>query len=58
VFLAINACDSEDVQEGDVKELVARFGQTARVFVARHMGTTICKGFAFVSFYSKGDADK
>lgn len=33
---------SEDVQEGDIKELVCRFGQTARVFVARVPGFVFC----------------
>ena len=49
---------SEEVTEADVRALVDRFGPTARVFCAKYPGTQICKGFAFVSFYSKSDGDK
>ncbi|KAJ3118597.1 translation initiation factor eIF3 subunit g [Phlyctochytrium bullatum] len=49
---------SEDVTEQDLKDLVSRFGHTSRVFVARDHATNLCKGFAFVSFYSKDDADR
>ncbi|KAJ3053064.1 translation initiation factor eIF3 subunit g [Rhizophlyctis rosea] len=49
---------SEDTTEQDVKDLVSRFGHTSRVFVARDRETNTCKGFAFVSYYSKEDAEK
>ncbi|TPX60844.1 hypothetical protein PhCBS80983_g01552 [Powellomyces hirtus] len=49
---------SEDAQDQDVKDLVSRFGHTSRVFVSRDRETNICKGFAFVSFYHKDDAEK
>ncbi|KAJ3181848.1 translation initiation factor eIF3 subunit g [Gaertneriomyces sp. JEL0708] len=49
---------SEDTQEQDVKELVSRFGHTSRVFVSRDRETNTCKGFAFVSFIHKEDAEK
>ncbi|KAJ3213723.1 translation initiation factor eIF3 subunit g [Dinochytrium kinnereticum] len=49
---------SEDTTEQDVKDLVSRFGHTSRVFVAKDHQTNMCKGFAFVSFYSKDDADR
>ncbi|KAJ1569371.1 translation initiation factor eIF3 subunit g, partial [Cladochytrium tenue] len=49
---------SEEVTEQDLKDLVGRFGHTARVFVARDRETNMCKGFAFVSFYSQDDANR
>ncbi|KAJ3301216.1 translation initiation factor eIF3 subunit g [Blyttiomyces sp. JEL0837] len=49
---------SEDTTEQDVKDLVSRFGHTSRVFVARDKETNMCKGFAFVSFFMKEDADR
>ncbi|KAJ3075153.1 translation initiation factor eIF3 subunit g, partial [Quaeritorhiza haematococci] len=49
---------SEDVTEQDVKDLVGRFGHTSRVYVARDKETNTCKGFAFVSFYNRDDAEK
>ncbi|KAJ3297001.1 translation initiation factor eIF3 subunit g [Borealophlyctis nickersoniae] len=49
---------SEDTTEQDVKDLVSRFGHTSRVFVARDRDTNICKGFGFVSYYHKDDAEK
>ncbi|KND04992.1 translation initiation factor eIF3 core subunit g [Spizellomyces punctatus DAOM BR117] len=49
---------SEDTSESDVKDLVGKFGHTSRVFVARDRETNACKGFAFVSFYHKEDAER
>ncbi|TPX39263.1 hypothetical protein SeMB42_g06388 [Synchytrium endobioticum] len=49
---------SEDASEGDVKDLVERFGNTSRVFVARDPKTNVCKGFAFVSYYDKINAER
>ncbi|KAI8813676.1 translation initiation factor eIF3g [Cladochytrium replicatum] len=49
---------SEDTTEMDLKDLVAKFGPTQRVFVARDRDLNICKGFAFVSYYVRDDAEK
>ncbi|KAI8585888.1 eIF-3 RNA-binding subunit [Geranomyces variabilis] len=49
---------SEDANDQDVKDLVSRFGHTSRVFVSRDRETNVCKGFAFVSFYQKDDAQR
>ncbi|KAJ3194239.1 translation initiation factor eIF3 subunit g [Irineochytrium annulatum] len=50
---------SEETTETDVKDLVSRVSLTFDVkFVARDRDTNMCKGFAFVSFYSKDDADR
>ncbi|KAJ3021359.1 UNVERIFIED_CONTAM: translation initiation factor eIF3 subunit g [Siphonaria sp. JEL0065] len=49
---------SEDTTESDVRDLIARFGHTVRVFVARDRDTDRCKGFGYVTFYDKIDADR
>ncbi|ORY41022.1 translation initiation factor 3, subunit G [Rhizoclosmatium globosum] len=49
---------SEDTTENDVRDLIARFGHTARVFVARDRDTNTCKGFGYVTFYDKFDAER
>ncbi|KAF9284355.1 translation initiation factor eIF3 subunit g [Mortierella alpina] len=49
---------SEDVTEGDVSELFKRFGHISRVFLARDRETNACKGFAFVSFTMREDAQR
>ncbi|OCH88517.1 translation initiation factor 3 RNA-binding subunit [Obba rivulosa] len=47
---------SEDTQENDLRDLFSRFGRVARVYVGRDRETGAGKGFAFVSFESKADA--
>ncbi|KAF9185710.1 translation initiation factor eIF3 subunit g [Haplosporangium sp. Z 767] len=49
---------SEDVTEGDIQELFNRFGHISRVFLARDRETNVCKGFAFVSFTMREDAQR
>jgi len=49
---------SEDVTEADIHDLFRRFGQIARVYLARDRETNVCKGFAFVSFQTKDDAGR
>ncbi|KAF8987808.1 translation initiation factor eIF3 subunit g [Podila verticillata] len=49
---------SEDATEGDVSELFKRFGHISRVFLARDRDTGACKGFAFVSFTMREDAQR
>ncbi|RUP49004.1 eukaryotic translation initiation factor 3 subunit G-domain-containing protein [Jimgerdemannia flammicorona] len=49
---------SEDVTENDIHDLFRRFGQIARVYLARDRETNVCKGFAFVSFQTKDDAGR
>ncbi|KAI8617664.1 eukaryotic translation initiation factor 3 subunit G-domain-containing protein [Chytriomyces sp. MP71] len=49
---------SEETTEQDVRDLIARFGHTARVFVARDRDTNMCKGFGYVTFYDKFDAER
>jgi len=49
---------SENAQEMDVQELFKPFGAIARIFLAKDKMTGHCKGFAFVNYYKKEDAEK
>ena len=52
---------SEDANEDDLREIFRRFehfGKCARIFVGRDQETGLCKGFAFVSFEDRRDAEK
>ncbi|KAF8960426.1 translation initiation factor 3, RNA-binding subunit [Flammula alnicola] len=49
---------SEDTQENDLRELFGAFGRVARVYVGRDRETGAGKGFAFVSFEEKANAQK
>lgn len=49
---------SEDTQENDLRDLFARFGRVARVYVGRDRETGAGKGFAFVSFEERANAQK
>ncbi|TIA88052.1 hypothetical protein E3P99_02829 [Wallemia hederae] len=49
---------SEDTQEEDLKDLFKRFGRVQRVFIGRDRETRASKGFAFVSFEMRSDAEK
>ncbi|KAG0242393.1 translation initiation factor eIF3 subunit g [Mortierella sp. GBA43] len=49
---------SEDATDADVMHLFDRFGHVSRVFLARDRETNVCKGFAFVSFTSRDDAQR
>ncbi|ORZ26222.1 eukaryotic translation initiation factor 3 subunit G-domain-containing protein [Absidia repens] len=49
---------SEDVVDNDIHDLFRRFGSITRVFLARDRETRMCKGFAFVSFADREDAER
>lgn len=49
---------SEDATEDDMWTLFERFGKISRVYVGKDQETGLCKGFAFVSFESRQDAQK
>jgi translation initiation factor 3 subunit G len=49
---------SEDTQEADLRELFGVFGRVARVYVGRDRETGAGKGFAFVSFEDRANAQK
>lgn len=49
---------SDDTRDTDVHALFSRFGRVARVFVSTDRETGRCKGFGFVSFYDRFDAQR
>ncbi|KAG8878120.1 translation initiation factor eIF3 subunit g [Tulasnella sp. 332] len=49
---------SEDAEEDDLRDLFAKFGRVARVYVGKDRETGIGKGYAFVSFEDKQSAEK
>jgi len=49
---------SEDCREGDLQDLFGQFGRLARVYLAKDQNTFQSRGFAFVTYYSRADAEK
>mmetsp|Transcript_47664 Transcript_47664/g.79242 ORF Transcript_47664/g.79242 Transcript_47664/m.79242 type:complete len:314 (-) Transcript_47664:191-1132(-) len=49
---------SEDTGEDDLKELFNPFGRVHRIYLAKNRETMQSRGFAFVSFYNKADAQR
>ncbi|KAH8917971.1 translation initiation factor eIF3g [Atractiella rhizophila] len=49
---------SEDTREADVWDIFTRFGKVTRVFIGMDQETNMCKGFAFVTFEERRDAEK
>merc|ERR1711920_125089 len=49
---------SEDCREGDLQDLFGQFGTLQRVFLAKDMDTYQSKGFAFVTYYTRKDAQE
>lgn len=48
---------SEDAEEEDLKVLFGRHGRVARVYLARDKDSRRVKGFAFISFYDRREAE-
>mmetsp|Transcript_2593 Transcript_2593/g.4823 ORF Transcript_2593/g.4823 Transcript_2593/m.4823 type:complete len:292 (+) Transcript_2593:3-878(+) len=49
---------SEEITEQDLKDLFGAYGPLQRVFLARERTTRESKGFAFINFFNKADAEK
>ncbi|KAG8738278.1 translation initiation factor eIF3 subunit g [Ceratobasidium sp. 414] len=49
---------SEDTQEDDLRELFSKFGRVARVYIGKDRETGVGKGYAFVSFEEKANAER
>jgi len=49
---------SEDTTERDLQELFRPFGQIARIYLAKDRETQMSRGFAYVSYIRKDDAEK
>jgi len=47
---------SEDTSEQDLRDLFSPFGKVFRIFLAKNRETMQSRGFAFVSFFNKADA--
>lgn len=48
---------SEDADEEDLRAIFSRYGPVARVYIGRDRETGECKGYAFVSFMDRDQAD-
>lgn len=48
---------SEDAKEGDLQELFGQFGRLQRVYLAKDRDTGCSRGFAFVTYYNRVDAE-
>merc|ERR1711959_614589 len=49
---------SEDCRDGDLQDLFGQFGRLQRVYLAKDQVTFQSRGFAFVTYYNKQDAEK
>lgn len=49
---------SEDTTDNDLRELFSAFGRVVRVYIGRDRDTGIGKGYAFVSFEMRSDAER
>jgi len=49
---------SEDVKDSDLRELFRRFGAIQRIYLAKDRETHQSRGFAFINFFSRDDAQK
>lgn len=49
---------SEFAEEQDLRDMFERFGRVTRVFLAKDRETGRAKGFAFISFADRMDAQK
>jgi translation initiation factor 3 subunit G len=49
---------SEDTSEMDLRDLFGPFGRTSRVYLAKDRRTNKSRGFGFVSFNTRSDADR
>mmetsp|Transcript_11820 Transcript_11820/g.35006 ORF Transcript_11820/g.35006 Transcript_11820/m.35006 type:complete len:328 (+) Transcript_11820:47-1030(+) len=47
---------SDDVTDQDLRELFRRFGAIQRVYLAKDRETGLSRGFAFINFYQREDA--
>ncbi|CRL04858.1 CLUMA_CG017911, isoform A [Clunio marinus] len=47
---------SESTSDADLEDLTSKFGKKSKMYLAKDKNTGLCKGFAYVHFYSKEDA--
>ena len=49
---------SEDVKDSDLRELFRRFGAIQRIYLAKDRDTRASRGFAFINFFARDDAQR
>lgn len=49
---------SEEINDGDLRELFGQVGRLQRVYLARDRDTGAPRGFAFVTYYSRQEAER
>lgn len=49
---------SEDCREGDLQDLFGQCGRLQRVYLAKDMDTGLSRGFAFITYHTREDAQK
>lgn len=49
---------SEFAEENDLRDMFERYGRVTRVFLAKDRETGRAKGFAFVSYADRSDAER
>jgi len=49
---------SEDTTENDLRDLFRRFGTTSRIYLAKDKTTNQSRGFAFITYTNRADAQK
>lgn len=49
---------SESTQDGDLEDLVKPFGPISKLYLAKDKSTGLCKGFAYIHFKLRSDAQK
>ena len=58
VFFSATAQVSEMAEEQELRDMFERFGRVTRVFLAKDRETGRAKGFAFISFADRSDAER
>jgi len=49
---------SEEISDQDLRDLTSKFGSTGRTFLSKDRDTGRCKGYAFVTYNMREDAEK
>lgn len=48
---------SESTSDADLEDLTSKFGKKSKMYLAKDKNTNLCKGFAYVHFHNKADAE-
>ncbi len=47
---------AQETEEDDLRDLFGRFGRIARVFLGRDKDTGVSKGYAYIAFFERAEA--